>query len=138
MKNELPGENSDSDVSTTSSFIRNDQTELYENNLSDRRVMQTLEDRKSKSRQRKIKKRRSRRCKNRNHKRKKSRCNRISTQSTVEPDLNRATQSCSRRSLRVDFEEIGWSEWIISPKHFDAYFCSGACEFNTIKVMYKQ
>ncbi|XP_012502648.1 PREDICTED: bone morphogenetic protein 3 [Propithecus coquereli] len=38
-------------------------------------------------------------------------------------------RNCARRYLKVDFADIGWSEWIISPKSFDAYFCSGACQF---------
>ncbi|XDB51536.1 hypothetical protein AB1E18_005091 [Capra hircus] len=38
-------------------------------------------------------------------------------------------RNCARRYLRVDFADIGWSEWIISPKSFDAYYCSGACQF---------
>ncbi|XP_053319184.1 bone morphogenetic protein 3 [Spea bombifrons] len=38
-------------------------------------------------------------------------------------------QNCARRYLKVDFADIGWSEWIISPKSFDAYYCSGACQF---------
>ncbi|KAM4702911.1 growth/differentiation factor 10 [Rhinophrynus dorsalis] len=42
---------------------------------------------------------------------------------------------CSRRYLKVDFADIGWSEWIISPKSFDAYYCSGACEFPLPKVV---
>ncbi|XP_053547640.1 growth/differentiation factor 10 [Bombina bombina] len=42
---------------------------------------------------------------------------------------------CSRRYLKVDFADIGWSEWIISPKAFDAYYCSGACEFPMLKVV---
>uniref|UniRef100_A0A8C5Q4T2 Bone morphogenetic protein 3 n=1 Tax=Leptobrachium leishanense TaxID=445787 RepID=A0A8C5Q4T2_9ANUR len=42
---------------------------------------------------------------------------------------------CSRRYLKVDFADIGWSEWIISPKSFDAYYCSGACEFPMPKVV---
>ncbi|NP_001082633.1 growth/differentiation factor 10 precursor [Xenopus laevis] len=42
---------------------------------------------------------------------------------------------CSRRYLKVDFADIGWSEWIISPKSFDAYYCSGACEFPMAKVV---
>lgn len=41
---------------------------------------------------------------------------------------------CSRRYLKVDFADIGWNEWIISPKSFDAYYCSGACEFPMPKV----
>ncbi|PRD32471.1 UNVERIFIED_CONTAM: Bone morphogenetic protein 3 [Trichonephila clavipes] len=34
-----------------------------------------------------------------------------------------------RHELRVDFEKLGWSTWIISPKWYDAYFCAGACAF---------
>ncbi|MED6290003.1 hypothetical protein CHARACLAT_008584 [Characodon lateralis] len=36
---------------------------------------------------------------------------------------------CSRRNLRVDFADIGWSEWVIAPLSFDAYYCAGACGF---------
>uniref|UniRef100_A0A3Q2U196 Growth/differentiation factor 10 n=1 Tax=Fundulus heteroclitus TaxID=8078 RepID=A0A3Q2U196_FUNHE len=36
---------------------------------------------------------------------------------------------CSRRNLRVDFADIGWSEWVVAPKSFDAYYCGGACGF---------
>ncbi|XP_069482259.1 bone morphogenetic protein 3 [Ambystoma mexicanum] len=38
-------------------------------------------------------------------------------------------RNCARRYLKVDFADIGWNEWIISPKSFDAYYCSGACQF---------
>ncbi|KAI5278815.1 Bone Morphogenetic Protein 3 [Manis pentadactyla] len=38
-------------------------------------------------------------------------------------------RNCARQYLKVDFADIGWSEWIISPKSFDAYYCSGACQF---------
>ncbi|PKU41997.1 bone morphogenetic protein 3 [Limosa lapponica baueri] len=41
---------------------------------------------------------------------------------------------CARRYLKVDFADIGWSEWIISPKSFDAYYCSGECQFPIPKV----
>ncbi|XP_028651448.2 bone morphogenetic protein 2-like [Erpetoichthys calabaricus] len=37
--------------------------------------------------------------------------------------------SCQRLPLYVDFEEIGWSGWIISPKGYNAYQCKGACPF---------
>uniref|UniRef100_A0A3P9JZ27 Growth/differentiation factor 10 n=1 Tax=Oryzias latipes TaxID=8090 RepID=A0A3P9JZ27_ORYLA len=37
--------------------------------------------------------------------------------------------SCSRRNLRVDFADIGWSEWVIAPKAFEAYYCAGTCGF---------
>lgn len=41
---------------------------------------------------------------------------------------------CSRRYLRVDFADIGWSEWVLAPKAFDAYYCSGTCGFPIPKV----
>ncbi|MBN3295841.1 BMP2B protein, partial [Amia calva] len=37
--------------------------------------------------------------------------------------------SCKRFPLYVDFEEIGWSGWIISPRGYNAYHCKGACPF---------
>lgn len=46
----------------------------------------------------------------------------------------RQRRSCSRRSLRVDFADIGWSEWVIAPKAFDAYYCAGTCGFPMPKV----
>ncbi|XP_054455360.1 growth/differentiation factor 10-like [Anoplopoma fimbria] len=42
---------------------------------------------------------------------------------------------CSRRYLRVDFADIGWSEWVLAPKSFDAYYCAGACGFPIPKVV---
>ncbi|CAL8284052.1 unnamed protein product [Arctogadus glacialis] len=36
---------------------------------------------------------------------------------------------CSRKNLRVDFADIGWSEWVVAPKAFEAYYCSGTCGF---------
>lgn len=41
---------------------------------------------------------------------------------------------CTRRYLRVDFADIGWSEWILAPKAFDAYYCAGTCAFPIPKV----
>lgn len=46
----------------------------------------------------------------------------------------RESRVCSRRYLKVDFADIGWSEWILSPKSFDAYYCAGTCEFPIPKV----
>ena len=34
---------------------------------------------------------------------------------------------CSKQDLLIDFEQIGWSEWIVYPKQFNAYQCSGKC-----------
>jgi len=40
---------------------------------------------------------------------------------------------CQRRKLSVDFNEIGWGEWIISPKTFEAQYCAGRCPFPLAK-----
>ncbi|GFX05342.1 bone morphogenetic protein 3 [Trichonephila clavipes] len=34
---------------------------------------------------------------------------------------------CQKRKMVVSFAEIGWGDWIISPKTFDASYCSGVC-----------
>ncbi|KAK1794312.1 hypothetical protein P4O66_011194 [Electrophorus voltai] len=44
-------------------------------------------------------------------------------------------RACARRYLRVDFADIGWSEWILAPKAFDAYYCAGTCGFPMSKVV---
>ncbi|KAK2189684.1 hypothetical protein NP493_99g00016 [Ridgeia piscesae] len=41
---------------------------------------------------------------------------------------------CRRRKLVVDFADIGWSEWVISPKSFEAHYCAGACPFPMAQV----
>lgn len=46
-------------------------------------------------------------------------------------------RGCSRRYLRVDFADIGWSEWVLAPKSFDAYYCAGTCGFPIPKVSLK-
>ncbi|KAK6293377.1 hypothetical protein J4Q44_G00357030 [Coregonus suidteri] len=44
-------------------------------------------------------------------------------------------RSCSRKTLTVDFADIGWSEWVLTPKAFDAYYCAGTCGFPMPKVL---
>ena len=41
----------------------------------------------------------------------------------------RKKDSCRRKPLYVDFNQLGWSTWVIAPKGYDAYFCQGLCEF---------
>ncbi|NXC97976.1 BMP4 protein, partial [Certhia familiaris] len=36
---------------------------------------------------------------------------------------------CQLHPLSVDFEEIGWSGWIISPRGYNAFHCKGSCPF---------
>lgn len=43
-------------------------------------------------------------------------------------------QMCQRKSLTVEFSQLGWDEWIIAPKSFNAYYCAGSCTFPVIKV----
>lgn len=37
------------------------------------------------------------------------------------------SKECCRDSLYIDFAAIGWNDWIIHPKGYNAYFCHGAC-----------
>uniref|UniRef100_A0A8R1DZH3 TGF_BETA_2 domain-containing protein n=2 Tax=Caenorhabditis japonica TaxID=281687 RepID=A0A8R1DZH3_CAEJA len=34
---------------------------------------------------------------------------------------------CRKTDLYVDFDELGWQDWIMAPKGYDAYQCQGSC-----------
>lgn len=51
----------------------------------------------------------------------KSRRKRQAAESDCRRDL------CCRNSIYISFEEIGWSDWVLAPEGFDAYFCKGGC-----------
>ncbi|XP_064023878.1 growth/differentiation factor 5 [Pogoniulus pusillus] len=36
---------------------------------------------------------------------------------------------CSRKTLHVNFKDMGWDDWIIAPLEYEAYHCEGLCEF---------
>lgn len=38
-------------------------------------------------------------------------------------------ESCQRKPLYVDFSNVGWSDWIVAPTGYDAYYCHGECQF---------
>lgn len=37
------------------------------------------------------------------------------------------SNECCRESFYVSFADIGWNDWIIQPKGYNAYFCKGSC-----------
>jgi hypothetical protein len=49
------------------------------------------------------------------------------------PSSGTTDQLCGRRKLVVDFADIGWSDWIISPTSFEAHYCAGKCPFPLTK-----
>lgn len=36
-------------------------------------------------------------------------------------------KECCRDELYINFEDIGWSDWILHPTGYHAYFCRGSC-----------
>ncbi|XP_060712140.1 bone morphogenetic protein 4-like [Hemiscyllium ocellatum] len=41
----------------------------------------------------------------------------------------RLRNRCRRRPLYVDFKRVGWTEWIIAPRGYNAFYCQGECRF---------
>lgn len=41
----------------------------------------------------------------------------------------RRSNPCRRHTLQIDFEMLGWKDWIVAPPTYDAYFCQGECQF---------
>ncbi|XP_015117735.1 protein 60A isoform X2 [Diachasma alloeum] len=44
-------------------------------------------------------------------------------------DVQILRESCGLRTLYVNFKDIQWQDWIIAPSGFDAFYCSGECNF---------
>ncbi|KAG5896251.1 hypothetical protein JTB14_011369 [Gonioctena quinquepunctata] len=36
---------------------------------------------------------------------------------------------CNRHDMYVDFGEVGWSDWIVAPPGYDAFYCQGDCNY---------
>uniref|UniRef100_A0A3P9LM69 Growth differentiation factor 5 n=1 Tax=Oryzias latipes TaxID=8090 RepID=A0A3P9LM69_ORYLA len=45
------------------------------------------------------------------------------------PAQGKPRQRCHRKHLHVNFKEMGWDDWIIAPLEYDAFHCSGTCDF---------
>ncbi|CAH0773085.1 unnamed protein product [Bemisia tabaci] len=59
--------------------------------------------------------------------------------SRAKPHLNdhvmgRRFQDCRRKKLTVNFADIGWGGWVLSPDAFEAYYCDGGCSYPLIRV----
>lgn len=37
--------------------------------------------------------------------------------------------ACQRWPLYVDFSDVGWSDWIVAPPGYEAFYCAGECQF---------
>ena len=38
------------------------------------------------------------------------------------------SSECCMDSLYIDFASIGWNDWIVHPKGYNANFCRGSCD----------
>lgn len=38
-------------------------------------------------------------------------------------------RTCARQQLTIDFVEVGWSDWIVAPPLYQAFYCSGECSW---------
>lgn len=43
--------------------------------------------------------------------------------------LQKRKNTCNIKTLYVSFKDLQWQDWIIAPEGYDAYYCSGECNF---------
>lgn len=43
-------------------------------------------------------------------------------------------RKCRRYPLNVDFRDLGWSDFVIAPREYNAYYCAGTCSKPTKQV----
>ncbi|KAL0101698.1 hypothetical protein PUN28_019100 [Cardiocondyla obscurior] len=47
----------------------------------------------------------------------------------TDPGAQRDSRTCKIQTLYVSFRDLQWQDWIIAPDGYDAYYCSGECNF---------
>ena len=50
------------------------------------------------------------------------------TRRSTKIDCDGGQTQCCRDTLRVNFEEIGWNDWVMQPEWYDAHYCKGSCQ----------
>lgn len=36
---------------------------------------------------------------------------------------------CQKQKMHVDFRDVVWSDWIVAPVGYHAYYCAGECDY---------
>ncbi|XP_023798634.1 growth/differentiation factor 15 [Cyanistes caeruleus] len=48
----------------------------------------------------------------------------------LEEECGKSDGRCCLKSLKVSFQDIGWSDWVIAPSSYHMRFCEGSCPHN--------
>ncbi|XP_041281297.1 growth/differentiation factor 15 [Onychostruthus taczanowskii] len=48
----------------------------------------------------------------------------------LEEECGKSDGKCCLKSLKVSFQDIGWSDWVIAPSSYYMRFCEGSCPHN--------